>query len=163
MALLLCVGCGGSDSSEPKEKARIEKSIKDDLGRDGIYQLGDYYNRNGNEGVVIKIWNDGCNGMILSLNETECNWREAKQWCRNHGDGWRLPTKDELEAIYRNKRDINYGLTRCNGSKLQDSFYWSSTEHEYDSERAWRVNMLGGNTYDFSKFGNNYVRAVFDF
>ena len=143
---------------QEEEKARIEKSIKDGLGRDGIYQLGDYYNRNGNKGVVIEISNGGRNGKMLSLDETECSWSEAMQWCRNHGDGWRLPTKDELLAIYRNKLDINYWLTRYKGGKLKDGIYWSSTE--YNSGCAWLVDMFSGGTGTYDKSNYDYVRAV---
>ena len=140
-----------------EEKARIEKPIKDGLGRDGIYQLGDYYNRNGNKGVVIEIKNGGRNGKILSLDETYCNWSDAKQWCRNHGKGWYLPTKDELLAIYRNKQDVNEGLNKYKGGTL-GGYYWSSTE--YNSGSAWIVTMYNGYTYNGSKDGNGYVRAV---
>ena len=145
--------------AEANEKARIEKSIKDGLGRDGIYQLGDYYNRNGNKGVVIEISNGGRNGKILSLNQTYCSWSDAKQWCRDHGDGWRLPTKDELLAIYTNKLDVNYWLKKYKGGTLENSYYyWSSTE--YNSDRAWYVDMYSGNTYDYPKYYDGYVRVV---
>ena len=144
---------------EEEEKARIKKSIKDGLGRDGIYQLGYYYNRNGNKGVVIEISYGGRNGKILSLDETECSWSDAKQWCQNHGDGWRLPTKYELEAIYRNKFDINYRLERCKGIELGNGLYWSSTE--CDSDSAWFVFMNSGYTNYGSKNIDIYsVRAV---
>ena len=143
---------------QEEEKARIEKSIKDGLGRDGVYQLGDYYNRNGNKGVVIEIKNGGRNGKILSLDETECNWDNAKQWCRNYCDGWRLPTKDELLAIYRNKFDINYRLERCKGIELGNGLYWSSTE--YNSDYAWYVHVYNGYTYNFNKNYGTCVRAV---
>ena len=139
------------------EKARIEKSIEDGLGRDGIYQLGDYYNRNGKRGVVIEIRNGGRNGMILSLGEM---WCDQYEWLRNHGDGWRLPTKDELEAIYLNKRDINYWLTRCKGTKLGNDRYWSSTGYEKDSSCAWAVYMSNGSTDYYSQDRDFYVRSV---
>ena len=181
MALLLCVGYSGSNSSEKEqlaeaeaeaariekerlaeaEAARIEKSIEDGLGRDGIYQIGDYYNRNGNKGVVIEISNGGRNGKILSLDETECSWSKAKQWCRNHGDGWRLPTKDELLVIYTNKLDVNYWLKRCNSGILKDSWYWTSTE--YNSDYAWLVGMNDGDTSYYAKSYHYYVRAVYEF
>ncbi|MBQ2364029.1 MAG: DUF1566 domain-containing protein [Alistipes sp.] len=165
MALLLCVGCSGSNSSEKErlaeaEAARIEKSIEDGLGRDGIYQVGDYYNRDFNKGIVFDVTNGGRNGKILSLDETYCNWSDAKQWCRNHGKGWYLPTEDELKEIYRNKRNVNEGLRKYNREELRDSFYWSSTE--YDSDCAWSVHMNNGNA-DGTKLYDTYVRAVFAF
>ncbi len=34
------------------------------------------------------------------------NWDDAKEACENLGDGWRLPTKDELNILYKNKDKI---------------------------------------------------------
>ena len=140
------------------EKARIEKSIEDGLGRDGIYQLGDYYNRNGKRGVVIEISNGGRNGKILSLNDTKCDWEDAKQWCRNHGTGWYLPSKYELLAIYQNKQNVNCWLKKYKGGTLENSYYWSSTE--YDSGLAWYVSMNYGFTDLSTESLDYYVRAV---
>ena len=149
MALLLCVGCGGSNGSDDSD------------GRDGIYQVGDYYNRDFNKGIVFDVTNGGRNGKILSLDETKCKWSDAKQWCRNHGDGWYLPTEDELKEIYRNKQDVNEGLRKYNREELGYAPYWSSTE--YDSDCAWNVLMASGRTLDGTKDGNHYVRAVYEF
>ena len=43
-------------------------------------------------------------------------WAEAKKKCENKGDGWSLPTKEELVEIYQ-YRDTIKGFT--------DSWYWS--------------------------------------
>ena len=149
MALLLCVGCGGSNGSDDSD------------GRDGIYQVGDYYNRDFNKGIVFDVTNGGRNGKILSLDETNCSWSDAKQWCRNHGDGWYLPTEDELKEIYRNKQNVNKGLRKYNREGLEYSPYWSSTE--YDSDRAWNVLMASGRTFDGDKGSSHCVRAVYEF
>ena len=152
MALLLCVGCGGSNGSDDSD------------GCDSIYQVGDYYNRDFNKGIVFDVTNGGRNGKILSLDETVCNWSDAEQWCRNHGDGWRLPTCDELKAIYRNQQNVNEGLRKYNREELANSYYWSSTEYEYNSDCAWIVYMDDGDTYlSFSKYNSYYVRAVYEF
>ena len=163
IVLLVTDKADAATVNQEEEEARFGKSIKDGLGRDGVYQLGDYYNRNGNKGVVIEIKNGGRNGKILSLDETKCGWSKAKQWCRNYCDGWCLPTKDELKAIYRNKRDINYWLTRCKGIQLEDGWYWSSTEYEEDLHFAWLVRMSDGYANYDLKGGLYYVRAVSDF
>ena len=34
------------------------------------------------------------------------NWEDAKKACADLGDGWRLPTKDELNILYENKAKI---------------------------------------------------------
>jgi hypothetical protein len=53
-------------------------------------------------------------------------WKEAKQTFAELGDGWRLPTKDELNLMYINKVVI--------GGFANDN-YWSSTE--FNNFNAW--------------------------
>ena len=43
-------------------------------GTNGVYQIGDYYNRNGIEGIVFKITNGGTHGTIVSLDESREQW-----------------------------------------------------------------------------------------
>ena len=47
------------------------------------------------------------------------NWDDAKITCEALGDGWRLPSKDELKILYENKDKIG---------GFADRVYWSSTE-----------------------------------
>ena len=49
----------------------------------------------------------------------EMTWNEAKKACYALGSRWRLPTKDELNLLYTNRKKIG-GFTY--------DFYWSSTE-----------------------------------
>lgn len=54
--------------------ARAEASVTITIsgpggGTNGVYQIGDYYNRNGIEGIVYRISNGGTHGMIVSLDE----------------------------------------------------------------------------------------------
>lgn len=48
----------------------------------------------------------------------EMNWDDAKAACADLGDGWRLPTEDELNILYINKHKIG---------GFSDGAYWSST------------------------------------
>ncbi|MBR2429603.1 MAG: hypothetical protein IKB15_06465, partial [Alistipes sp.] len=82
-------------------------------------------------------------------------------WCRNKGDDWYLPAKEELEAICNNKSKINSTLAEY-GAKLRDyACYWSSTEYEDNPEFCARlVDMNGGDTYYYDKFGAVDARAV---
>lgn len=143
------------------EKARIEKSIADGLGRDGVYEVGYYYNRDGKQGVVFEVKNGGRNGKIISLDETEDSWNDAWSWCRGKGNGWYLPSKDELLVVDSNKSLVNKTLAD-KGAKLgSDSSYWTSTaSHEF---LAWGVDMGSGNPYHYGKLSYYYVRAVSDF
>ena len=61
-------------------------------------------------------------------------WKEAKQTFADLGDGWRLPTKDELNLMYENKDKI--------GGYKNNTGYWSSTE--YNNYNAWRQNFYNG-------------------
>ena len=39
-----------------------------------LYNIGDYYNENGLEGVVFEVWDGGRHGKIVSLDETQVAW-----------------------------------------------------------------------------------------
>jgi hypothetical protein len=67
-------------------------------------------------------------GEIINLNDFEVtainypnnmNWDDANEICKEIGDYWRLPTKDELKKIYLENKKINM---------FSSSFYWSSTK-----------------------------------
>jgi len=47
------------------------------------------------------------------------NWDDAKEACRALGKSWRLPSKTELNILYKNRKKIG---------GFSDYFYWSSTE-----------------------------------
>ena len=88
-------------------------------------------------------------------------WREkypAFKWCADLGEGWYLPSKEELHTIYNHKDKLNPKLT----DKLL--FYWSSTEDDYQWSSgefcAWFVYMSGGRTGSYRKTNYYYVRAV---
>jgi len=67
-------------------------------------------------GKPIQIGN-----LLVAQNEfpIKSDWNSAKSACIGLGNGWRLPTKDELYILYQNKNIIR------NFSKYG---YWSSTE-----------------------------------
>ena len=79
------------------------------------------------------------------------NWHEAIVACKKLGAGWRLPTKDELNMIYKNREEVG---------GFASNFYWSSTE--LDVNFAWFQYFFNGFQFKYSKDGNYYVRAVRD-
>ena len=93
---------------------------------------------------------------IMSRSDSE--YFEAFVWCRNKGDDWYLPAKEELKAIYNNKSAIDSTLTKHGGAKLQNRWYWSSTED--NGLCAWDVYVRNGYTNGSLKNYNRYVRAV---
>ena len=175
-----------ADSEVTRIAERDERTV---LTATRTYKVGDYYNENGKEGVVFKVWDGGRHGKIVSLDETEAPWDscckffngtnsmssgmantdkimsrsnseyfEAFVWCREKGDDWYLPAVKALQTIYNNKSMINSTLTEYGGAKLQNRWYWSSTEA--DGLCAWSVHMYDGNTSYRHKDNRSFVRAV---
>ena len=60
--------------------------------------------------------------------------------------------------IYTNKSKINSTLSANGFTRLNEDYYWSSTE--YSSSKAWDVDMGSGYTYSDDKNYYYYVRAV---
>ena len=81
--------------------------------------------------------------------EGRFTWHEAKEACEALGEDWRLPTKEELNEMYK-KRDVVGGFAFY--------YYWSSTEYDYGN--AWIQYFSNGNQYDYYKNNTNNVRAV---
>lgn len=125
------------------------------------YKVGDYYDANGKQGVVFVVTPDGKHGKIVGFNDLGVmNWNSAVSACRNLGNGWRLPSEEELLAIYKVKSTLNSILAAV-GDELPNGWHWSSTK--YSSDRAWIVSMLDGCTeYDY-RDGTYSVRAVSTF
>ena len=74
------------------------------------------------------------------------SWFEAIEFCNNLGDGWRLPTNEELKMLYYNCDEIGE-------FKLSD--YWSSSE--FNINRAYYVGFRAG---DFGRTEKDYKFKV---
>ena len=83
--------------------------------------------------------------------EEPMNWDQAKTVCRELGNGWRLPTKSELELMYKD-------LHKNGNGNFKEASYWSSTEDDYNS--AWYFYFYDGDAYNGAKYDASYVRAV---
>lgn len=75
-------------------------------------------------------------------------------------DDWYIPSLGELYRIFINKKAINAALEFAKGDKLQDRWYWTSTEHS--ATGAWILYLYDGLTSGwYAKASNAYrVRAV---
>lgn len=78
-------------------------------------------------------------------------------------DNWYIPSLGELYRIFINKKDINAALEFAKGDKLQDRWYWTSTEGS--ATNAWSLYLYDGNTSIWgTKASDSYrVRAVSPF
>lgn len=89
------------------------------------------------------------------------DWRTkypAFAWCANQGEGWYLPSLNELTAIYRVKDKVDRTLEKMSRDKIQNAGYWSSTEE--DEFCAWFVDVYDGYTSYYRKYNGYYVCAV---
>jgi hypothetical protein len=81
-------------------------------------------------------------------------WAKAVKLCKEYRGGgfsdWRLPSKEELNRLYKSKALI--------GSFKERHFYWSGTES--DKNDAWDQSFRTGICNLGYKLDNNYVRAV---
>lgn len=75
-------------------------------------------------------------------------------------DGWYIPSLGELYRIFINKKAINAALEFAKGERLQDRWYWTSTE--ISATGAWGLYLYGGSTYHWGTKGSGTyrVRAV---
>ena len=66
----------------------------------------------------------------------EMNWEDAKKACEALGQGWKLPSKDELDFLYQNRDAIGRFTSR---------YYWSSTLDKNGD--AWQQHFNSGKQY----------------
>ena len=81
--------------------------------------------------------------------DVQMTWDDAKKACGALGDGWRLPTKEELNFIYEHNSEIG---------SFHEGYYWSSSETKVNF--AWSQDFLIGDQDSSVKNFSYYVRAV---
>ncbi len=110
---------------------------------------------------------DSMSGLIWSRKSgiagRQMNWEEAINWVNNatiggHKD-WRLPTKEELEALLQSNRENPAAFLESGGFVVapnpKGSWYWTYTSYTEHSNYAWIVALWdGSSSYDFK--GRNY-------
>ena len=102
------------------------------------------------------------NGNIA---EKEITWIDAMFWVKNLNytgyTDWRLPTKEELEALSKHGGTNPSKWFNANGfNNVQASWYWSSSTYAYVTFYAWGVYMVNGNMYVGNKGNIYYVWPV---
>lgn len=78
-------------------------------------------------------------------------WDEAMSYAKSLGDGWRLPTVEELKEAYDNKVE-----------GFQSSYYWSSSTYAQNTSYVWFVHFYYRYVGVYNKTTNYYVRCVRD-
>jgi len=86
---------------------------------------------------------------VMTENLGDMSWDEANIACAKVGYGWRLPTKDELNILYENRKKLGY---------FTSSDYWSSTESSEDA--AWGEDFTNGKQFKSTLYYKKGVLAV---
>lgn len=90
------------------------------------YEVGDYYNFNGDKGVVVEVNDTKQHGTIMSLESYHTSGDDANGVSTEIGDGWYVPSIEELVNMYNNLGVINKTLEE-KGEHITIEFIWSST------------------------------------
>lgn len=130
----------------------------------GKLSIGDVCIQNGHQAVVVRAKSDGKSGLLMSAEDINGDWYEAQDWVASLGEGWRLPTKRELQMIYNMKDMLNAALWESGMTILSNESYWSSEGAAEIYGNVYIVDMTFGSVGYWEK--NNrffYARAVSDF
>jgi hypothetical protein len=85
-------------------------------------------------GIVYFVDSTLKHGLISDIKDLKkMNWNKATKYCEEKGNGWHLPTKDELDKLYQQK-DLIGGF--------DNFYYWSSTLDKNDN--PWGQNFANG-------------------
>lgn len=78
-------------------------------------------------------------------------WNEAIEYAKSLGNGWRLPTKEELKKAYDNKVE-----------GFKPTYYWSLSQHDESIDVAGSIEFHYGCVSNVLKTYYYYVRCVRD-
>jgi hypothetical protein len=91
---------------------------------------------------------------IMTKDLDYINFNEANKICQDLGNGWRLPTKQELDLIYENKIKIGGFASHFR------AFYISSTDYENLPGFIWIKGFERGESGCFTKEDKRNVRLI---
>ena len=159
--VLMFASCGANESESESSTANESESESSTVNESESESSTVNFARR--EASTIKIGNL----EVMTEDLGEMNWDEAKKACKNLGDGWRLPTKDELNLLYENKEKIG-GFAKNGIGFGKFGIYWSSSElgksrTALSSSSAWKQTFTSGRKSHGNKNDTYYVRAVRDF
>lgn len=120
-------------------------------------EIGDTYSG----GLIFVLDPDGNTGKIAYPEDRgPMPWESGNKIHEQLGEGWRLPTLDELRLMYR-----TIGQGADNSGEFADELYWSATP--FDTYQARLLRFSDGNaSYHYNKGLETrkfHVRAVRDF
>jgi hypothetical protein len=94
--------------------------------------------------------------LELSEIKKDVTWEEAMDYAKELGEGWRLPTKEELAIIANSPRSKEFAT---------EWFFWSSSASVNFSDSAWFVGLGDGYAdidHKGSTYAVRYIRGSFE-
>lgn len=80
-------------------------------------------------------------------------WDKIKEFRQDHSANWFLPSKDELDLIYKARSNLS-GVTT---DSAKNPYYWSSSE--YSSRQAWYQDFLSVSSQYYNSKINHSSRS----
>lgn len=144
-----------SNPIEEMEEAEVEIVTKKEALEELL--VGDFHEK----GMVFSIDSDNEKGIIVHLEDAgPMTWKNAMQIHEQLGEGWRVPTLEELKLLRK-----TLGPAANNNAEFSNGLYWSATS--YDEYQARLLRFSDGNTtYHYNKEAEHRkyrVRAIRDF
>ena len=101
------------------------------------------------------VFEENGHGLVAAITDLgNMDWNSAKTACEelilNGYSDWHLPSKEELNSVYVNLKQVG-------GGGFADNDYWSSTEDHYSN--VWEQNFGNGSQHRYWN-GRTNVRAV---
>lgn len=100
----------------------------------------------------------------LEWSQTLCdgkhvNYADAEKAAESLGEGWRLPTRLELESILDLSRH-DPAIDTDVFPDTESDWYWSSTPTAWNPSAVWIVSFSGGGVLDDPRLSGACARAV---
>lgn len=128
------------------------------------HKIGEFFGG----GIIISIDNTGQHGLIASVIDQNLGttWNNAlsvaASFTSNGFTGWRLPTYNEMQTLYRFRGVLGNFSTGCNDSNFGQCTYWTSTQN--GSSFAWAMYFTTGNFWsNYATSASAKVRAIRSF
>jgi hypothetical protein len=92
---------------------------------------------------------------ISIVDEGPMTYSEALEYCKNKGEGWRLPTKEEMLIIYSKRSKL---LEQDGMVPFVPKDYWTSSKR--NNYESYVINMGTGSETSYSKNIKNVFRSI---
>lgn len=137
-----------------REEARMAAEKERQKLMEGPFEIGGYHTPTG--GVIIYLDETKKHGIVMTMEYRNGN---AVDWLDKKGNGWRMPTKEEVAFIWANRDLINETIIHKSGSSNR-----YTTTHGYSNQYV-HFYTDKGLAYDYNGFlgAPGYTRLVKDF